>query len=84
MMSYRDLYSPRKSDFIDEVEIDQIISEMEEDDKLNTNPVYVKESESLCLVTFREKHKTYIKTHPKTDPKTYLSNVKTMIRIRSS
>jgi hypothetical protein len=54
-MSYRDLYSPRKSDFIDEVEIDQIISEMEEDDKLNTNPVYVKESESLCLVTFREK-----------------------------
>jgi hypothetical protein len=84
-MSYRDLYSPKKSKFIEDDEVDQIISDMERDDLLNTNPVYVKDAdESICLVTFREKHEAYIKTHPKVDPRTYLANVKTMIRIRSS
>lgn len=36
------------------------------------------------LVSFVDKHMSYLRDHPSTDPRQYLSNLRLMTRIRSS
>jgi hypothetical protein len=50
---------------------------------LNTSPVLARSAEdSIIRIPFRERHISYLKTHPKVNPQDYLANIKTMIRIR--
>jgi hypothetical protein len=82
-VSIRDLNRPHKSIFLNEAEIKDALAVMEQDNLLNTAPCYVKDSlTSIHLVTFREKHMIYLKSHPKVNPQHYLSNLRTMIKIR--
>jgi hypothetical protein len=70
--------------FLDAASIDEILKSMEEDPQLKTVPVLVKdETNSVQLVSFREKHSTYLREHPKVNPENYLSNLRTMIKIRN-
>jgi hypothetical protein len=72
------------SEFLSDEEIQQALSEMEQDALLNTSPVLMRSAEdSIIRVSFRERHTMYLKAHPKTSPQDYLANVKTMIRIRT-
>jgi hypothetical protein len=73
------------ADFIDEATINRILTNMEQDDLLNTAPSYVRDAtNTVHLMSFAEKHASYLKCHPKVNPQNYLANVKTMIRIRLS
>jgi len=72
---------PSKVEFIDETTIRQTLTSMVSDDKLKTEPTY--SHDSAHLVTFFEKHLTYLKNHPKVNPEHYLANLHTMIKIRS-
>lgn len=83
-MNIKDLSGRSKPIFMDEEQIKVALLAMEQDSGLDTKPVYVKDSPSdIRLVTFREKHLAYLKGHPKVNPEFYLSNLRTMIKIRS-
>jgi hypothetical protein len=59
------------------------LSSMEHDTLLRTAPVVVHdELGSINVVTFKEKHLSYLKEHPKVNPQIYLANLRTMIKIR--
>lgn len=69
--------------FMDEETIDRLLTDMEKDSQLRTAPVLVKDAEdSVKLVTFREVHAQYLRTHPKVNPQNYLANLHAMIKIR--
>jgi hypothetical protein len=71
------------SQFMTEEEIQDALSEMEQDNLLNTSPILVRSAEdSVIRVSFHDRHTTYLKAHPKINPQDYLANIKTMIRIR--
>jgi hypothetical protein len=63
-------------------EIDQALNEMIEDPAMDTSPVPLKEGSTTEIVSFYQKHSTYLHEHPKVNPGDYLSNVRTMIRKR--
>jgi hypothetical protein len=69
---------------MEEAAIVAALKGMERDSLLHTVPVIVQDTPgSALVVTFREKHLTYLKKHPKVDPKNYLANLRTMIKKRS-
>jgi hypothetical protein len=71
------------SDYLNELEIEQVLCDMEEDQLLNTGPILTRSvDDSVIRISFRDKHTVYLKNHPKVSPQDYLANVKTMIRIR--
>jgi hypothetical protein len=82
-MSIKHMSKPDKQIFMDETEIDEALDFMEQDISLKTPPSYVRETiSSIKLMSFREKHLSYLKAHPKINPENYLSNLRTMIKIR--
>ena len=82
-MAIMHIDKPDKPVFMDEAAINKTLDDMEQDEFLKTGPVLVQDmGESARMVPFREKHLTYLRTHPKVNPANYLANVKTMIRIR--
>ena len=82
-MAIMHIDKPDKPVFMDEEAINDALTDMEQDDLLKTGPVLVQDiGDSVRLVSFREKHLSYLRTHPKVNPANYLANVKTMIRIR--
>lgn len=79
------MHKTNVAEFMDKESIDQMLSEMEADVLLNTDPIMVKDDEgSARFISFHERHQTYLQTHPKVNPQNYLANIKTMIRIRDS
>jgi hypothetical protein len=82
-MALKNPHSIDTSKFLDEITINQMLSDMEQDDLLNTKSIYVQDTEgSIKCVTFSKTHAAYLKAHPKVNPKNYLANIKTMIRKR--
>ncbi len=82
-MNIKHLPRPDKHVYMDEAEIHQALTLMEQDVSLKTVPGYrLDVLEPIRLVSFREKHLTYLKAHPKVNPEHYLSNLRTMIKIR--
>ncbi|MEO5627447.1 MAG: hypothetical protein ABIQ89_01005 [Candidatus Saccharimonadales bacterium] len=82
-MSVRQSQSSNKVVFIDETEIEAILHDMELDQTMNTKPLYVKSEESPDVtISFYKRHTDYLKGHPKVNPEHYLSNLRTMIKIR--
>jgi hypothetical protein len=64
-------------------DINQALTDMEEDPGLKTVPSLIKEDpSSMRIVSFREKHAAYLEAHPKVMPQSYLANLRTMIKIR--
>ena len=83
MMTLKNSHAVDTSAFMNEAEIKEALSDMEQDNLLDTKTMLVRDTEnSLQLVTFSEPHLAYLKAHPKVDPQNYLSNLKTMIRKR--
>jgi hypothetical protein len=71
------------SEYLNDQEIQEVLDEMEQDLLLNTKPILIRSAEdSLIRVSFRDRHTIYLKNHPKISPQDYLSNLRTMIRIR--
>lgn len=71
--------------FMSEEEVRSALSVMLSDVSLRTDPGYT-EDEVLYpdhQAPFIEKHISYLKGHPKVNPKDYLSNLRIMIKIRS-
>lgn len=82
-MNIKHLQGPYKHIFMNEDEISEALRQMEEDASLKTNPSYERDTpESLQMISFREKHAAYLKSHPKVNPEYYLSNLRTMLKIR--
>jgi hypothetical protein len=66
-----------------EEEVLKELTSMEQDRVFDTRPSYVKDAAmSIKLVSFQEKHMSYLKGHPKTNPEYYLANLRTVLRIR--
>lgn len=83
-MNIHNIQKPAKITYLDTLEIDQVLDLMEQDDGLRTEPSHmITILHSDELVSFHEKHSTYLKTHPKVNPADYLSNLRTMIKIRT-
>lgn len=83
-MSVRQYQGAAKVPFLDEAEIEEILHSMEADSTMNTKPLYAKsESSPEKTISFFERHTEYLKGHPKVNPKHYLSNLRTMIKIRT-
>lgn len=71
--------------FMDESEIRDILIAMQSDMTMTTESGYSAGDENYpdhLQVPFIEKHLAYLKSHPKINPKDYLSNLRIMIRIR--
>lgn len=69
--------------FLNEEAVKELLKEMEADKSLNTPVTAIKDREGFVQdVSFYKKHLTYLQNHPKVDPKKYLINLKTMVRIR--
>jgi hypothetical protein len=73
---------PFKPGDVSEEDIRDELLQMENNPLLDTRVSLVKEDMSLQLMTFQEKHLAYLKEHPKLNPVSYLTNLKTMIKIR--
>ena len=83
-MNRRDWYKPAKSVQLEENVIRQELMLMEKNSELDTRVSLVKEDGiSVRLITFQEKHLEYLRGHPKVDTISYLTNLRTMIKIRS-
>ncbi len=83
-MNRRDWEIPAKAIHLKEDAIRQELILMENDSDLDTRVSLVKEDgESVRLITFQEKHLGYLQQHPKVNPIPYLTNLRTMIKIRS-
>lgn len=82
-MNIKHLQGPYKHVFLNDEEIQTELALMEDNASFNTKPSYMKDtSSSIRLVTFLERHAAYLKGHPKVNPEHYLSNLRTVIRIR--
>ena len=77
--------SPTKTIFMTNEAISIALDEMEKDAGLDTKS---RPAKGVLLASdlpsFRETHLLYIKEHPKVNPEHYLSNLRAMIKIRSS
>ncbi len=83
-MNIKQLETVRKPVFMEEAEIKQMLARMEDDDSYNTTPVLIKERPgSLPEAEFKSRHLEYLKTHPKVNPAHYLSNLRTVLRVRA-
>jgi hypothetical protein len=73
-----------KRPFIDQAEVETILASMEQDDSYNTNRGFVRDTpqSEKRSVSFKELHMNYLKKHPKINPEHYLSNLRTMLKIR--
>lgn len=66
-----------------EDEIRTALREMEQDPALNTVPVLATgTAQPMEYITFYKKHLGYLLAHPKVNPEHYLTNLRTMIKIR--
>ena len=84
-MNFNHSHKPAKVVFMDEDEIKLALGQMESDPALKTDPVIVQDTPTPNqLVSFGEKHASYLKEHPKVNPKHYLSNLRAMVKIRAS
>lgn len=83
-MNIKHLQGHQKPVFINDDEIQDALTEMEQNPKFDTKPTFSVGSEASPprLVSFMEKHKTYLRDHPKINPEHYLSNLRTVLRIR--
>lgn len=82
-MNIKHLQGPYKQVFLTEEEIQLELESMERDSSIDTKPSYEKAGDnSTRLVTFQQRHMAYLKEHPKLNPEHYLSNLKTVLRIR--
>lgn len=72
-MNIKHLQSPYKQVFLSADEILSQLELMEKDATIDTGSPR----------TFREKHMDYLKGHPKVNPEHYLSNLRTVLRIRA-
>ena len=82
-MNTKHLQGPYKHVFMDEAEIQAQLTLMERSVSLNTKPGYNRyTSSSIRRETFRNRHTTYLKAHPKINPEHYLSNLRTVLRVR--
>ncbi len=83
-MNRRDWEIPAKAIHLKEDAIRQELIMMENDSGLDTRAIPVKEDGvSVRLISFREKHLGYLQQHPKVNPIPYLTNLRTMIKIRT-
>jgi hypothetical protein len=83
-MSNRHSLKPDKFVFMDEQEIAEALSTMEQDSLLKTGPVLIKDADNcMRLVSFHEKHAGYLRAHPKVNPAHYLANLHAMVKIRA-
>ena len=65
--------------------VHEILDSMEQDDSLDTKARPIKGMAITAdSLTFHEIHTLYLKEHPKVNPQHYLSNLKAMIKIRST
>jgi len=67
---------------MDETEIRAALVAMERDGGLLTERGYADALFPDDVVSFVEKHVAYLRSHPKINPKGYLANLRTMIKIR--
>jgi hypothetical protein len=68
---------------MEEAEIHNALAQMEQDHTLATKQFYTKNSlYPVRGLSFFDKHATYLKDHPKVNAQAYLSNLRTMIKIR--
>lgn len=82
-MNINNIQKPAKVIYMDQAEIDEALDEMEQDALLRTEPGHMITSlHADEIVSFHEKHAGYLRTHPKVNPAHYLSNLRTMIKIR--
>ena len=84
-MNIKNLGQHTKQVFINEEEIKQALLKMEQDANLSSKPSLMNDtdaSSSIREVSFMERHMTYLREHPKVNPEHYLSNLRTMIKIR--
>jgi len=83
-MSIMHQEKPSKPVFVADDTIDEMLQEMVANTELNTEPILVKDSDSVGkMMSFKERHMTYLRNHPKIDREGYLANLKTMIKIRN-
>ena len=83
-MSYKDDVRPYKPGTVSDDEIKAALNMMVNNPQLDTKGgMDNTDGQSLSLVSFQEKHLTYLQCHPKVSPVSYLANLKTMIKIRS-
>lgn len=68
---------------MEETAIAAILCSMERNPGLKTGPVISHGSIGIDVVSFKEKHLTYLQQHPKINARNYLSNLRTMIKIRN-
>lgn len=63
--------------------IEQILNEMSDDSKYNTNPSYSANTTSYPdnRIPFTEKHMQYLNTHPNIDPDHYISNLRLVTKL---
>lgn len=75
----------KQPDFMEESQVREALFMMLSDNSLKTEAGYTADEEMYPnhQAPFVEKHMSYLKNHPKVNPKDYLSNLKIMIKIRS-
>ncbi len=82
-MNMNSFQTSKKQDFISEEQVREALRQMEQDATLNTDPVLIRNIPgSARSAPFEQRHLTYLKEHPKVDPEDYLSNLRTVLRIR--
>jgi hypothetical protein len=82
-MNLQEWGKPPKASPMPEEGIREELILMETDPKLDTRVSLVKGAgESMQLISFQEKHLSYLRGHPKVNSHAYLTNLKTMIKIR--
>lgn len=77
----------KKTDFFETEEGKEFIENlhsMDADTKYNTDPSFSVNSELYPdnLMPFVDKHINYVRSHPSTDPRHYLANLRLMTRLR--
>lgn len=62
----------------------QLLKAMEADENFITRAGYAADSEKYPdnLISFVEKHMNYLNTHPNTDMRSYIANLRLMSRVR--
>lgn len=66
------------------LEVERILILMASDDTYNTESSYSANSEMYPdnLIPFVDKHMNYLSSHPTTDPRHYISNLRLMTRVK--
>ena len=77
----------KKPDFItseEGIRVAELLQLMVLDDAYITTPTFSADSEKYAdnLIPFTDKHMAYLRNHPTTNPKHYLSNLRLMTRAR--